>query len=229
MHIDGDVEVVGLRLEATAEACAAMAPLLSPPEREKAARFRAERHQLEYISTHAWLRLLVAERSGLDARDISFDEGRHGKPHIATALADGRCLSFNLSHSGALAIYAFSSDGRDVGVDVESLRPIPDVVRLSERFFSPWEASELKTFAPQTLDRAFLACWTRKEAFIKALGLGLHCPLDSFDVSIDPDRPAELLRVDERAGAGAAADWRLHGFTPAEGYIAALAVRKRMP
>lgn len=222
---DGPVDVLGLRLDTAVEAGASMASLLSEPERQKAGRFRAQQHQLEYICAHAWLRLLVAERAGLAVEDVVFEEGRHGKPHLAAEPSGGRLLSFNLSHSGAVALYAFSSEGRDIGVDVEAYRAIPDLERLAQRFFSPDEARALKYYGRDVIDRAFLACWTRKEAFIKALGLGLHCPLDAFDVTIDPDGPAELLRVDERTGTRAA-DWRMRSFIPLEGYIAAFAERR---
>jgi 4'-phosphopantetheinyl transferase len=98
-------------------------------------------------------------------------------------------VEFNLSHSGILALYAFTS-GRPVGIDVELIRQIPDVNDLAERFFSPTEIASLRVLLLDRRSLAFLACWTRKEAFIKALGLGLSCPLDAFDVTIDPDAPA---------------------------------------
>jgi 4'-phosphopantetheinyl transferase len=132
-------------------------------------------------------------------------------------------VEFNLSHSGILALYAFTS-GRAVGVDVELIRKVPDADDLAERFFSPTETALLRALPPDRRSLAFLACWTRKEAFIKALGLGLSCPLDAFDVTIDPDAPARITRIEERIDG--VANWAMQAFTPLPCYIAAVAFRQ---
>jgi 4'-phosphopantetheinyl transferase len=108
----------------------------------------------------------------------------------------------------------------EVGIDVEDIRPIESGV--AEKHFS---AAELASMAPlhgqQWLD-AFYRCWTRKEAILKAEGVGLRIPLDSFDVSVGVGEPATLLGA--RPEAKLTAEWRLHHLSPAEGVMAAVAV-----
>src|SRR5438874_1805737 len=112
-----------------------------------------------------------------------------GKPRLA--LPGPR---FNVSHSGPVALYAFSWNG-EVGVDVELDRPELARERIAERFFSPAEVATLRGLPAELQPHAFLTCWTRKEAYIKARGEGLSLPLDRFDVSLHPDEPAALLRT----------------------------------
>ncbi len=104
-------------------------------------------------------------------------------------------------------------------MDVEELRKVPDVEGMAARYFSPREAADLMRLPEDRRDAAFLACWTRKEAFIKALGEGLHYPLKSFEVSIEPDRPAAILSVGDLSGD--VAGWSMIGFIPAPGYVGA--------
>ena len=217
------VEVLGLSLEAAPEVSSELEQFLSSPEVERARRFHYPRHQQEFVMTRAWLRLLLAERLRLDPRAIVFEDTKYGKPGLSSP-SGAPSLDFNLSHSGSLALFAFT-DGRPVGIDVEVLREIPDAADLADRFFSPGEVAELNALSFSGGPQAFLACWTRKEAFIKALGLGLHCPLDSFDVSINADGPVELRRIDASIGTKAT-DWSMRSFSPLPNYIAALAVRR---
>jgi 4'-phosphopantetheinyl transferase len=101
---------------------------------------------------------------------------------------------------------------------------VPDIDDLAERFFSVTKTLLLRAFPADRRSLAFLACWTRKEAFIKALGLGLSCPLDAFDVTIDPDAPARITRIERRIDT--VANWKMQAFTPYHGYIAAVAYRR---
>jgi 4'-phosphopantetheinyl transferase len=101
-------------------------------------------------------------------------------------------LNFNLSHSAGLALYAFARD-QEVGVDVERVRFDIEHEQIAERFFSPYERSVLRSLPAEEKAETFFACWTRKEAFIKAHGEGLSLPLDQFDVSLASGEPARLL------------------------------------
>jgi 4'-phosphopantetheinyl transferase len=132
-------------------------------------------------------------------------------------------LRFNMSHSGDIAVYALSSR-REVGVDVEEIRPLADADTIAERFFSRREHAEYRALPPGDRPLGFFQCWTRKEAFIKALGEGLSHPLDSFDVSLAPGLPAKLLYV--RPGPGIKPSWRLQSFSPAPGFVAAIAAEE---
>jgi 4'-phosphopantetheinyl transferase len=216
------VDIVGVRLDAPAEVGAALWQLLSRDERERAEKFRYAEHRQQYIIARASLRRLLAERLRIAPRAVEFVETKHGKPRLAPVHGSAD-VEFNLSHSGILALYAFTS-GRAVGVDVELIRQVPDADDLAERFFSPTETASLRALPLDRRSLAFLACWTRKEAFIKALGLGLSCPLDAFDVTIDPDAPARITRIEERIDR--VANWALQAFTPYPCYMAAVAYRQ---
>jgi 4'-phosphopantetheinyl transferase len=126
-------------------------------------------------------------------------------------------------HSHEIALYAIVAT-RDIGVDIEHLRPMPDAEAIATRFFSKDEQAVISALSGEERDRAFFACWTRKEAFIKALGEGLYYPLDHFSVSILSDKPVRLLRVKDNPPEADA--WHLHAFIPASEYIAALAIRQ---
>jgi 4'-phosphopantetheinyl transferase len=151
---------------------------------------------------------------------VHLSTGIHGKPALAAPL-DRSGITFNLSHSGDLTVYAFASD-TDVGIDVEAIRVIDDADRLAAMAFSPLEFEIYEGLPPESRVIGFLNCWTRKEAFLKATGAGLCQSLNSFDVSLAPDEPARLLRIGMiRGNAG----WSMHGFCPAPGFIAAVAAR----
>src|SRR5206468_3118518 len=119
--------------------------------------------------------------------------GVYGKPALTRASAS-EPVRFNLSHSGSLALVAVTA-GRDVGVDVERVRPEPNLEQIASRFFSAREAATLHALPVRLRTKAFFACWTRKEAFVKARGNGLSQQLDEFDVSLAPGEPARLLRT----------------------------------
>src|SRR5262245_39734919 len=216
------VEIVGIRLDAPAEVCAALWQLLSRDERERAGKFRYAKHRQHYIVGRASLRRLLAERLRIPPWAVEFVETEYGKPRLAPVHRSAD-VEFNLSHSGILALYAFTR-GRAVGVDVELIREVPDAEDLAEGFFSPTEIASLRALPLDRRSLAFLACWTRKEAFIKALGLGLSCPLDGFDVTIDPDAPARITRMDECIDR--VSNWAMQAFTAYPGYIAAVAYRQ---
>ena len=216
------VDIVGVRLDAPPEVSAALWQLLSRDERERAGKFRYAEHRQHYIVARASLRQLLAKRLGIAPGAVEFVETKFGKPRLAPVHGSEN-LEFNVSHSGILALYAFTR-GRAVGVDLELIREIPDAVNLAERFFSATEITSLRALPLDQRSLAFLACWTRKEAFIKALGLGLSCPLDAFDVTIDPDAPARLVRIEERIDK--IENWAMQAFTPLPCYIAAVAYRQ---
>jgi 4'-phosphopantetheinyl transferase len=214
---DPIVEVVGAHLDVPADVCEAQYSLLSGHERERANRFRFALHRQHYIIARAILRRLLAERLRVKPAAIELMETENGKPKLGTAHAASH-LEFNLSHSGSLVLYAFTH-GVPVGIDVELIRDIPDADHLAENFFSATEIASLRALPPNRRLLAFLACWTRKEAFIKALGEGLTCPLDSFDVTVDPDAPARIIRIGKRSGT--LIQWTMRAFRPFPEYIAA--------
>ena len=130
-------------------------------------------------------------------------------------------LQFNLSHSAELALYAFTYQ-RQIGVDVEYMRPNIECDLLARSQFSPTEYTALQALPPLLQEKAFFLCWSRKESYIKAKGMGLSLPLDQFDVSLVPGEPAQLL--DSREEAQATTHWSLHSLEPGNDYAGALTV-----
>jgi|ERR1700722_6403878 4'-phosphopantetheinyl transferase len=196
--------------------------LLSADERERAGRYHFDRHRNEFILTRATLRILLASYLEKSPERFAFAYSAQGKPSLANETTD---LRFNVSHTvsltDGLSALAFARK-REVGVDVEKIRPDCDAEKLAERFFSASERDYILRFTGHALDEAFFRCWTRKEAFIKAKGGGLSIPLDQFDVSIADNRPAALLAT--RPDPTEARRWRLHNLPVKAGYAAALAV-----
>jgi len=197
-----------------------MLDLLSADERERAERFHFANDRAHFIAARALLRTLLGRYLDLPPRHLSFSYSPYGKPALAGE-GEGRALRFNVSHSHGVALYAFAR-GREVGVDVEYVRP--DVVgeSIAERCFSAQEVATLRSLPAEVQPRAFFNCWTRKEAFIKARGEGLSFPLDQFEVALDPKEPAALISIggDRRE----ASRWSLQALPVEEGYVAALAV-----
>lgn len=192
---------------------------LSEDECNRARQFRFDRDRHRYIVGRGVLRDILGRYLGLPAEMLKFEYGDFGKPRLASA-SGHRAIRFNVAHSDALAVYAVSL-GHEVGVDVERVRPIPELLSIAKQFFSPREYAALLALPDNSREDAFFNCWTRKEAYLKAGGQGLSEPLDQFDVSIDDK--AELLAV--RNASEEPRQWELTALVPAPGYKAALAVR----
>jgi 4'-phosphopantetheinyl transferase len=191
---------------------------LSDDQCERAARFRFDRDRRRFVAGRSALRSLIASYLDVLPAEVMFDYGPQGKPFLS-----GATLSFNVSHSGGCAVYAFSS-GVEIGVDVEILDHARYDDGVAERFFSPSEVATLQALSQAVRADAFLRCWTRKEAFIKARGEGLSLPLHEFDVAFAPGARPQILRT--AWSAHEPAEWTLcdiSGFCP--GAIAALAIR----
>ncbi len=169
-----------------------MHALLSPDERERAARFLSPQHGDRFIAAHGLMRQVLAGLLERPAASLQFEQEEHGKPRMAGTADHG--LAFNLSHSGAWALLGWSWGGQ-IGVDVELWRTMSDETALVRRFFSAAEYAMYDALPALQRRRGFFECWTRKEAYIKALGRGLGLPLDSFDVSFGEAHPARLLRA----------------------------------
>jgi 4'-phosphopantetheinyl transferase len=206
--------VVLKTLDVAPEPLAALASVLSPGEQARAERLRLARDRRRFIACRGYLRELVAERLDCSPAAVAFRYGAHGKPATAG-------IEFNLSHSGDLAVYAFSDYA--IGVDVEAVAPDRDLDALAARCFSRVENETYEALAPAARPLAFFNCWTRKEAFVKAVGDGLSMSLDAFDVTLAPGEPARLLRVGSIAGDESG--WSLQSFAPAPGYVAAVVQR----
>ena len=199
-------------------------PLLTPEEREWVRRLRFERDRRRYAVGRLWLRWLLAAHLGAALAEIRFHEGLYGKPALAGP-GDVRGLRFSASYSGELGLFALARD-IEVGVDVERVRDDVDVEQIAASLFAQGERAALRRLGGQVRIRAFFTCWTRKEAYVKALGVGLSLPLDSFDVSagLERGRLPDGFSISGPAGA-----WSLGDVDVAAGYAAAIAVEGHTP
>ncbi len=168
---------------------------LSKAESARAHRFVFERDRDRFIAAHAALRQILSAQTGIPAAQLDFVNGDFGKPAL-----DGHAgLHFNLSHSQSLAVIAISHNAdAEVGIDIELARPMPDAQALAATCFTAQEIRALKALPPARRDRAFLIGWTRKEACLKALGLGLSVDLQTLHVGLETTECAVQYPVDER-------------------------------
>lgn len=185
--------------------------ILSAEERARADLFVYPRDAVAYRTAHVWLRQILGGYVGEDPATLDFVMEGNGKP----ALPGGP--AFNLSHSGGWAALAVTPTAR-VGVDIEAHRVVEPEV--AERFFSQAERHDLASLAGDQWRDAFFHCWTRKEAFVKAVGAGLSLPLDSFDVTILTDTTPRIRRIE----GGRAGDWSLIDLPLGPGFAGAVAV-----
>jgi 4'-phosphopantetheinyl transferase len=215
------IDVVVTRLSGKPEAVRASLALLSAAERRRARLFAFDRDRDRFIVARACLRQLLGARLGVWPESVELEYGARGKPALAGVA--GSALRFNVSHREDVTVFAVSV-GREIGIDVEAIRPIPDADAIAARFFSPRENAAYRALAPRDRTLGFYQCWTRKEAFIKALGDGWYYPLDRFDVSLAPDEPATILRVE--GVPGDQCPWRIESFSPTPGFVAAVVAER---
>lgn len=214
-----EVHIWCLALGLPADTLTALARTLSPDERARCDRYHFERDRRAYIAARGQLRAILARYLAVEPMRLRFGYGRHGKPALP-----GTALQFNLSHAHRLMLLAVTRE-RDVGVDLEQIRPLPDLAQLVERCFSPSEQTAFLALPAQQRLEGFYSGWTRKEAYLKATGEGLARPLDSFEVSLAPADPTPLLRAAD--GAQSADAWSLRSLPTLAGYVAAVCARGR--
>ncbi|WP_052887883.1 4'-phosphopantetheinyl transferase family protein [Thermogemmatispora carboxidivorans] len=220
----GEVHIWCASLALSAARMAELATVLTLAEQEHAARFRSAQARQQFVAARAILRLILSHYLGQPPQQLRLRTNPWGKPELDSEPASLQSmLTFNLSHSEALALYAVA-DGRAIGIDLEYLRPLPgaELEQLAARYFAPAEYQALLSLTDEEKLPAFFRCWTRKEAYVKARGQGLSLPLDAFEVSLAPDSPARLLASAEEPDAPQR--WSLLAIEPAPAYTAALAV-----
>ena len=199
------------------EALAELERALSADERARADRFAFERLRVDHIVSTGSLRFLLSRYTGIAPERIDLVRGPRGKPSLRDAPG---AIEFNLSHSSGLAVVALTR-GCPLGVDVEGMRTIRDLPDLARSTFAPEETADLLALPDAERQRAFFRCWTRKEAYIKAIGEGLYEPLDRFRVTLRPDEPARFVHIG--GDREEAARWTLDAPTLESPYVAALA------
>lgn len=218
-----EVHVWQANLEQTASRVQELLGHLDPDECVRAQRFRFQKDREHFIVAHGLLRVLLGRYVHENPKTLRFSYNSYGKPALAEGYSD-HTLSFNISHSGGLALYAVTR-GRRIGIDLERIEPNFANEQLAEQFFSPRETATLRSLPPHLRQEAFFNCWTRKEAYLKAVGEGLSSPLNQCEVTLVPGEPARLVRPVGNQRDFAV--WSLHALTPCPGYTAALAVEGR--
>ncbi len=219
----GGIEVATARLDVAPATVLSLARSLADSEARRAWRYHFERDRRRFIVARARLRQMLAARLDTRPEAVELTYGPNGKPALGGKQATTG-WRFNVSHCDDFAVYAFSQ-GREVGVDVEALRTLPEADAIAAHYFSPREHAAYLSLAPRDKPLGFFQAWTRKEAFLKALGLGIAHARDDFDVSLAPGEPARILRVADTAGDDSG--WRLESFFPARGFVAALVCGRR--
>ncbi len=224
LPLPGDeIHVHYTMLDAPPGRIAAFRELLTDDEQARADRFRFTRDHNHYVIAHSWLRTILAAYLEMHPRAIQFSYSQYGKPHVENQPV-GLDLRFNLSHAGKIALLGVAR-GATIGVDVEQIRMDFPVLDVAEHFFSDHERAVLAAVPPALQHETFFNAWTRKEAYIKAIGEGLSHPLADFDVSLAPGDPPQILAT--RPDPSEAARWSLASFAPYPGYIAAVAIQGR--
>jgi len=212
-QIGDEIHVWHAALDRDEKALRRLEATLSLEEKARADRFHFANDRNRFVVARGLLREMLGRYLHQAPASLEFSYGRHGKPSLAGGnVSSGLC--FNLSHSAGLAVYAIARE-RNLGIDVEHIRPDSAGDDIAERYFSALEVSDLRTLSPEARVEGFFHCWTRKEAYLKATGMGLQIPLDSFSVSLLPEKPAQFL-------GGVEPRWHMAAYHPADGYVAAV-------
>jgi len=219
----GEIHVWCVSLDQPASRFQELSQTLSPDEHTRAERFHFEKDRKHFVVSRGILRIILGSYLGAEPGDLQFCYGKHGKPALAGISGNER-ICFNSSRSEGLALYAFTRD-REVGVDIQYIHDLPEMDQIVEHFFSVKEREAFYALPEDKRKETFFKYWTRKESFIKAIGDGLFCPMDSFDVSLSTGDPAGLLMIggDSNETSG----WSVRDLKPASGFAAAFAVEGR--
>jgi 4'-phosphopantetheinyl transferase len=193
---------------------------LAEEEQIRAAQFHFPKDRMRFIVARGLLRAILGRYLAREPCTLQFCYNQYGKPTFVRE-SGSDALSFNMTHSHGMALYAITCS-RIIGIDLEYISTDVSSEQIAERFFSAYEVRMLRAIPKQIQHEAFFCCWTRKEAYLKARGMGLSLDLNEFDVSVTPGAPAELLSTREENQD--IARWSLYDLFPGPGYVAALAV-----
>lgn len=220
---EDEIHVWRVELIQPSEIYAACLDILSPDEHQRAERFYFERHRRRYIVARGALRFILGRYLERRPGQVRFTYGRFGKPDLKGG-ATASDLRFNLSHAEDIALIALTR-GSEIGVDVEFVREEFTGMEVAERFFSRAEVEALRASPEESRADAFFVCWTRKEAYIKALGAGLSHSLQQFTVSLSKGESAVL--VDGGDIRQTASKWFVRSVSPGGRYMAAASYQSR--
>ncbi len=210
--LPNEIHVWRIDLEQPETKLQSLAATLSSDEMARAERFYFQEHRERFIAGRGILRTILGRYLGIQPLEVEFNYQQRGKPVLADAFANSG-LAFNLSHSQGMGLCAVNCN-RQIGVDLEYIRPMSDIEALAKRFFLPREYEMLRSLSLNQQQEVFFRYWTCKEAYLKATGDGLS-QLEQIEVSLTPTEPAKLQIFE---------DWSLFELVPANNYIGAVAV-----
>lgn len=217
--VEGEVQVFCAALDVPSDRLEELGQFLSDEERQRAGRLHRERDRQRFLAGRGLQREILGALLQVSPASLAFSYGTFGKPQI-NAPAGTPALHFNVAHSESIAVYATAN--HELGVDLERIRTVDEAGQIAARFFSPREQRCLLALPGEQHQAAFFHGWTRKEAYLKALGRGLDDGLDQIEVSLSPGETAELLSV-----PNSLPPWFLHPLVPAAKFVGALAVPQR--
>jgi 4'-phosphopantetheinyl transferase len=191
--------------------------LLSSEEVARSKRFIADRDGKRFVARRGILRQLLGRYLGVDPVEINYQADVNGKLSLPSCP-----LSFNLSTCEDRIAYVFTLE-KDIGVDIEKVRPLPELSLMMKRWFSAEEQSVMAALPSSLKVEAFYHTWTQKEAFIKAQGTGLRQPLADFSVSVDPGKPGGLMSIKNSPNDPHL--WKMTCLKPEDGVHVAVCVR----
>jgi len=196
-------------------------PILSQEERTRAESLYLESDRVCFIRAHGIVRQILASYSDVAASSLKFRANRFGKPFLVTD-SGAPNIQFSVSHSGEFCLLALRLDC-PVGIDLEKLRNVPDIKRISDRYFTSSEAGFLSTLCGQPQRNAFFALWTHKEAMVKGLGLSLAANLRQIEFDFNSSHRPRL--VSWARNTSITKEWSLRPLSPGPDYVAAVACK----
>ena len=216
----GEIHLWRAALAQTDEVAQRLVRVLSDDEQRRADGFHFERDRRAFGVGRGVLRTLIGRYLGIAPARVRFEYGRWGKPRLAGTLGTSG-LRFNAAHSDGLFLCAFTLE-QEIGIDLERIVPIPELLQIAELAFSPAEHAALCALTAEARTEAFFDCWTRREAWLKARGAGMAGPRDP--TAEHPVMGERRGGGDPQSQGGAEDRWSIRTFRPASEYVAALAV-----
>jgi 4'-phosphopantetheinyl transferase len=206
-----------------AETAARCRNIMNPDEKQREVQFHFEKDRARHVATRALVRTVLSRYEAVDPADWVFSTNAYGRPDVDASMTRGHDLSFNVSHTAGLIVLGVTRD-RALGVDVEKLHSVEDMLGLAKYAFAPTEVAELLQLpAERRLDR-FFQHWTFKEAYIKARGMGVSIPLQGFGMQLTQDCVAKLDIAPELADRSSR--WQFWQIRPSPDHVLAICAER---
>jgi 4'-phosphopantetheinyl transferase len=214
-----DVHVWQANLDQPPQVTRELEETLSIAELSRAKKFVSQRDRSRFLVSHVILRKMLGGYLNAEPTQLVFRYQSLGKPYLSSKY-ERSGISFNFSHAQNVGLFALACK-REIGADIEFIRFLPEMGQIASKYYSPTVYHLLTTMSDGQKIQVFFDFWTRKEAFLKALGVGFTYPTDGLDVSIALGEAAQLLQV--QGYSHETGRWRLEDLSPAPGYADALA------